>query len=209
MAFGLLIGLSATIKPQAILFLLVAPAIYLISSESRTTTLKKPYDSIRAFFSAAFGASIPVLGMVLWLISKGSLAAFWMTLTTVIPLHARLGKHSFLYLISRCLTASHATILILAVGLASIASRDPHTSFERIRLRFLLVCGMAYGFISYMGQVKAYPYHRSFCGVPLFVRCARIYICSQRGRNKANSRRWRHNFWTDSLDSLHASFSAR
>src|SRR5580698_703386 len=158
--FGLFVGLSATIKPQAILFLLVASVPYLSSIESRTANLINIKGIVRAILVSALTASIPIIGVVIWLSSRGAIPAFWTMITSLIPLHARLGAHSFFYLLSRCLTASHATILVLAVSLGLTAEREQKPSVARNRVRLLLICGMMFGFLSYMMQVKSYPYHR-------------------------------------------------
>ncbi|MEO6923841.1 MAG: glycosyltransferase family 39 protein, partial [Bryocella sp.] len=144
--FGLLIGVAATIKPTAVVALPMA--LLLPHSDLR--------PKWRLKISAVLGGlMIAPLAALAWLYRMHSLAAFWTTLTEYIPMHAHLGNLGFWPLLTRCITASHGTILALAVLLAF---SDPQRELRRIRI--FLSAGMAFGLISYLVQAKGYPDHR-------------------------------------------------
>jgi hypothetical protein len=159
-SFGLLIGLSATIKPQAIFFLPVASLPYLASVSARPVRTRRREEVIRHLCVSALSALLPIAGILFWLVGKHSLSSFWRVITCFIPLHAQLGNHSSFYLLGRCLTASHATILVLATILALTAKREQPLSLNQLQIRILAIYGMGFGLLSYMMQMKAYPYHR-------------------------------------------------
>lgn len=160
--FGLSIGIAATIKPTAI----VALPLLLF------TPREKQKPSIAAALAGFLAAPIAA---VLWLWHMYALAAFWRTLTQMIPLHARLGNLGLWPLLTRCLTASHLTLLALALLLA-FTRREPALR----RLRLLLGAGMAYGLISYFVQAKGYPDHRYPFAAFLFLFAAVEFTCALR-----------------------------
>lgn len=158
--FGLLVGLAATIKPQAIIFLPAALIPYWSLPRPEPFTPAAFKEVIKVFCLSILSALLPIIGFALWLIREGSLSTFWIITTSLIPLHARIGRHSFLYLLGRCFTASHATLFILAVFLAVAGWQTYEVSLERRRTNILLIYGMGFGLASYMMQLKGYPYHR-------------------------------------------------
>lgn len=147
--FGLCIGVAATIKPTAVVAL---PIVLLLPCRESVAKQRRLWPGAGAvlggFFIAPFAALV-------WLWRMHAVAAFWMTLTEFIPMHARLGNLGFWPLLTRCITASHGTLLAIALVLA-FTSRRP----ELRRLRVLLGAGMVYGLISYFVQAKGYPDHR-------------------------------------------------
>jgi Dolichyl-phosphate-mannose-protein mannosyltransferase len=149
--FGLCVGAATTIKPTAALalpFLLLA--------------LRDPHQSYssksrrcRAIAIACLGFTIPPLAAILWLLQNHALAAFWFTVSELIPLHARLGYVSSRFLFTHLLTASHATIAAITLIL-TLSNPDPKLK----RLRLLLCSGILLGLISYFIQAKGFPSHR-------------------------------------------------
>jgi Glycosyltransferase family 87 len=143
--FGLCIGAATTIKPTAALalpFLLLAPEL---TNKSRW----------RAIATTCVGFLIPPFAALLWLVKNHALAAFWFTLTELIPLHARLGYVSFKFLFTHFFTASHTTIATITLILA-LSNPDPKLK----RLRLLLCSGILLGIVSYFIQAKGFPSHR-------------------------------------------------
>ena len=146
--FGFCIGMAATIKPTAIFVL----PMYLLPRSEATGNQRKTLPSASAVL---VGFILAPLAALLWLWRMHALAAFWTTLTRYIPMHAHLGHLGFWPLLTRCLTASHGTVLVLALLLAFTDKKR-----ELRRLRIFLGAGMAYGLISYFVQAKGYPDHR-------------------------------------------------
>ena len=147
--FGLCIGLAATVKPMAIVAL---PLLWLLPDVEILTAQKSSWRSRGAVLG---GLLIAPLAALLWLWRMYAVAAFWRTLTVYIPFHAHLGHLGFWPLLTHCITASHGTLLVLALLLAfTDADR------ELRRLRIFLGAGIAYGLISYFAQGKGYPDHR-------------------------------------------------
>jgi hypothetical protein len=147
--FGLCVGLAATVKPMAIVAL---PLLWLLPEEEVATAQRSSWRSIGAVLA---GVVIAPLAALVWLWRMHAVAAFWRTLTVYIPFHAHLGHLGFWPLLTRCITASHGTLLVLALLLAfTDAGR------ELRRLRIFVGAGMAYGLISYFAQGKGYPDHR-------------------------------------------------
>jgi hypothetical protein len=150
--FGLCIGVAATVKPVAVVAL---PLLWLVPDAA--PTMRRKSRSIGIVLGGFF---IAPLAALLWLWRMHCVAAFWRTLTVYIPFHAHMGHLSFWPLLTHCITASHGTLLVLALVLAfgDPAFRD--TGRELRRLRTLLGAGMGYGLISYFVQAKGYPDHR-------------------------------------------------
>jgi hypothetical protein len=147
--FGFCIGVAATIKPTAILLL---PMVLLLPRADLPSTARRQWLYASALFA---GALLAPFAALVWLYRMHSLWAFWRTLTDYIPMHASLGNLGFWPLFTRCFTASHATLLVLALFLAI---KDPKRELRRLHV--FLGAGMAFGLISYFVQAKGYPDHR-------------------------------------------------
>ncbi|HUZ96056.1 MAG TPA: hypothetical protein VMU57_14210 [Edaphobacter sp.] len=106
------------------------------------------------------GLLIAPLAALVWLWRMHAVAAFWRTLTVYLPFHAHLGHLAFWPLLTRCITASHGTLLVLALLLAFTDPAFRKAGRELRRLRIFLGAGMVYGLISYFVQAKGYPDHR-------------------------------------------------
>jgi hypothetical protein len=147
--FGFCIGLAVTVKPMAIVAL---PLLWLLPEAEISTARQNLWRSMSVVLG---GLLIAPLVALVWLWRMRAVAAFWRTLTVYLPFHAHLGHLAFWPLLTRCITASHGTLLILALVLAfTDAGR------ELRRLRIFLGAGMVYGLISYFAQGKGYPDHR-------------------------------------------------
>ncbi|GGG67544.1 ArnT family glycosyltransferase [Edaphobacter dinghuensis] len=147
--FGLCIGLAAAVKPTAVVAL---PLLWLAPDAETPISLRRPWRSIGVVLS---GFLIAPLAALLWLWRMHAVAAFWRTLTVYVPFHAHMGHLGFWPLATHCITASHGTLLLLALVLAF---NDPERELRRLRI--LLGAGMVYGLISYFVQAKGYPDHR-------------------------------------------------
>lgn len=147
--FGLCIGVAATVKPTAIVALSL---LWLLPEDDGPAMRRRSWDGAGIVLSGLF---IAPLAALLWLWRMHVVSAFWRTLTVYIPFHAHMGHLGFWPLVTHCITASHGTLLLLALVLAFT---DPDR--ELGGLRVLLGGGMAYGLISYFVQAKGYPDHR-------------------------------------------------
>ena len=145
---GLCIGLAVTVKPTAAVAL---PLLWLLPDTAQTLR-RRSWSSLGIVFG---GLLIAPLAALLWLWRMHAVAAFRQTLTVYIPFHAHMGHLGLWPLLTHCITASHGTLLLLALVLA-FGDRGS----ELRGLRVLLGAGMIYGLISYFVQGKGYPDHR-------------------------------------------------
>lgn len=152
--FGLCVGLAATVKPMAIVAL---PLLWLLPDADAPTAQKNSWYSMGVVLS---GFLIAPLAALVWLWRMHAVAAFWRTLTVYLPFHAHLGHLGFWPLLTHCITASHGTLLVLALLLAFTDPALRDTGRELHRLRIFLGAGMVYGLVSYFVQAKGYPDHR-------------------------------------------------
>lgn len=166
--FGLCIGVAATIKPTAI----IALSIFLLPSSNNPSNPRQRWWRAAAVLAGFILAPATAL---LWLWRMHALTAFWTTLTQYIPMHAHLGNLGFWPLLTRCITASHGTVLILALILA-FTDKKP----ELRRLRIFLGTGMVFGLLSYFIQAKGYPDHRYPFAAFLFLFAALEFTYSLR-----------------------------
>ncbi len=167
--FGLCIGVATTIKPTAAIAL---PLVLLLPRAELPVSPRRRWLYAGALLG---GLLIAPLAALVWLSRMHSIRAFWMTLTEYIPMHAHLGNLGFWPLLTRCITASHGTILAIAVVLAFIdKERKLH------RLRMFLGGGMVFGLISYFAQAKGYPDHRYPFAAFLFLFAAVEFTCALR-----------------------------
>jgi hypothetical protein len=187
--FGLCVGLATMIKPTLAPFLLLA-----LSTPRNTQGMpveQQTMDRInhrnapplsRGMLAASTGWLLPVLLCLIWLQTKGSLSAFWQTLTILAPYHATLG-HPHIHPLLRdwfspILPIILAWLIVLAINHArSIASppsptaenHQPHSASlsttENQHERRTLLWAVLLGAFSYLAQFKGYPYHR----YPLFL----------------------------------------
>jgi hypothetical protein len=143
LVFGLCLGATLTIKPillPAVLCLFVSPP-----------DKKRPPAS--AFLLAIAGLSIPPALTILWLLHKGSLRAFIQILTTLIPLHAHLGRKPLLVLITHAISLI-APLLVIWLILYAIDRPRPDAT------RSILLIALAVSIFACLIQAKGYPYQR-------------------------------------------------
>ncbi len=143
---SLCIGLTLIIKPTFFILGLLLGCLAL----SRTA-LRQHLAVHAAIWSA--GLLIPSACSLLWLMSVGSLNSFWRIATTIIPLHAELGRRSLGFLLTH--STSPITPLVIAWLILQAYVRSPLT-IERLEL----YAGALLSFISYAEQGKGFPYQR-------------------------------------------------
>src|SRR5437762_14011518 len=93
------IGFTLTIKP---LFLPLAIALLAIAAVYRR---QNGLEAARFLCWSLVGLSAGPLLVFMYLWSMGSWGDFMRTLTTLIPLHAELGRRPFFYLVTHALSA--------------------------------------------------------------------------------------------------------
>ena len=144
--FGICLGAAITIKPTAILFL---ACFYFLPDYATCIRVQR----WRQTLEITLGLLVAPLIAVLWLLRNHALRAFWITVSTLVPLHARLGHASASYLLTWALVRS-----LLVLSCLAIASRW----FGKTQLpeRHLLLAGVLCGAASYFLQGKGFPYHR-------------------------------------------------
>ncbi|HWZ52600.1 MAG TPA: hypothetical protein VNW54_14160 [Granulicella sp.] len=144
---ALLIGVALTIKP---IFLPLGVFLLLISApQMRRSGLRLSLH----FACGLAGLLLPSIFVIIWLHTQGILAAFFNVASTLIPLHAELGRRSFSYLLAHA-TSPIAPLCVL--WLVLLFFLRPKLDLERLEL--LAGCGFA--FLAYVAQGKGYPYHR-------------------------------------------------
>ena len=152
--FGICVGAAAMVKPPFALFLLLAFVAHFSRSKSDHQAAK------RLLFGVA-GWLAPVLGCVGWLKAKGSLKAFWCTLTVVGPYHARIGHAPIKFLLSN--SVSPITWLLAAWAIVRLSAwaraRDRRPYADSVEQNLLLLAA-GLGYLSYLVQQRGYPYHR-------------------------------------------------
>jgi len=148
LAFGLCAGMAATIKPTALPFgflLLVLAAI-------RLKRVGEPV--LRPSLYALVGLLAPFAIVGAFLISKHSLSSFWYLLHVGMPFYQSLGRIPFRTLTARIASPSIETLALIALTI-SVMKRDWWNWEGK-----LLVAGILFGIVSYLGQGKGFPYHR-------------------------------------------------
>jgi hypothetical protein len=145
---GLAAGAAATIKPQAILFVLLAAAPIRGSARG---------GAGRDLALLAAGAALPPLAVTAWLASTGGLPAFVETVREyLVALHPQREFRSPARLAVEWL-ANPFVLTLVVLGLVSIA-RAARSGLATAR-RTLLLAGCAYGFVNLFVQTKGWSYH--------------------------------------------------
>ncbi len=145
--FGLLVGVTVTIKP---LFLPLALVLLAVSAWSLRGSR---FVAARHIACGVLGISVPGGASIIWLRSHGVIAPFFSTLTALIPFHASLGHKTLLYLLVHC---ASPVVPFFAIGLAVALCRRKRPTLDQVEL----MIGAAMALISYLMQGKGYPYQR-------------------------------------------------
>jgi hypothetical protein len=157
LGFGICAAAAATIKPQALLF-----AIFLLAAAClRLRKAGRPV--LTPVLWSIAGMVVPLGAVLAFLISHGSLSAFFTVVQEVLPFYAPIGRRSIGYLFETVISPELWAFLLLGFtaarsirqpGLASEAGT--HRAWEMV----LLLCGIGFGVFSYLTQAKGFPYHR-------------------------------------------------
>ena len=169
--FGIVTGSAMTIKPYALLFvLLLIPLMRSVPVAQRG----------RVWISALSGVTVPLLALGIYLLRIGVLRDFLFVLFTLDPLHQRLGYVGAWHLVRAFLPPS--LLLLAALGLLALRTDCDPAPIERD----LLLTGMALGAVAYFIQLKGFPYHR----YP-FVACLLLFVAFEMDRTLRNAGRSR------------------
>lgn len=154
--FGVCAGAATAIKPTFAAFMLLAFAAYFAERNHASKA------GIRLRY-AVLGWSIPVAGCAAWLAAKGSLSAFGYALLVVGPYHAKVGHAPREFLLGNSVSP---IVWLLAAWLPvrwamwrRARTHDTGAAREPLERRLLLLAA-AFGYLSYLVQQRAYPYHR-------------------------------------------------
>ncbi len=157
---GLALGAGVTIKPHAIVLLVILTVVVAIAASRRGMS---PVPAVGALVGAGL---VPPLAVVAWLASVGALGA-WISIVVdyLLPLYSRLGRpaqwgfHRWTVWIP--IAGAVALSLVSAPRRGHFGSRHLVASL-----------GVAYGLAHYVGQGKGWEYHvyplAAFTGVLLF-----------------------------------------
>ena len=147
-AFGLCAGMSATIKPTPlpfVLFILVLTAI-------RLRRAGEPI--LRPALYALLGLLVPFAIVGAFLVSKHSVGSFWYLLSVDLPFYKSLGRISFTKLMAMAASPSVDALALIALAIALLKWRGWNWESN------LLVAGIIFGIASFLVQGKGFPYHR-------------------------------------------------
>jgi hypothetical protein len=146
LGFGLLAGLALTIKPTALPLSAAqfAVAIY---------ALRHTGARGRAIGPALAGMLVAPAIALAFLLREGAVAAFWAGLHGMVPYYASLGHRPLGFLLVHCISP---LMPLVAMWFAVLALARPRMNLER----GLLLCGVAFGLVSYLVQARGFPYYR-------------------------------------------------
>ena len=159
---GAAMGAAVTVKPHAGV-LAAALGVVVVVAAARVGGVSTAAPATLAYAAAAMAAP---LAMLVWLALAGGLAAWRQTVFEyLVPLYSRLGRDTA--------WAIHRAEVWLALGLGVAASLARVVWGGRFTARHALVLGgVAYGIVHYVGQGKFWEYHlhplAAFLAVLLF-----------------------------------------
>jgi hypothetical protein len=94
----------------------------------------------------------PVVALA-FLLREDAVAAFWAGLHGMVPYYASLGHRPLGFLLVHCISP---LMPLVAMWLVVLALARPRMNLER----GLLLCGVAFGLVSYLVQARGFPYYR-------------------------------------------------
>jgi hypothetical protein len=147
-AFGLCAGVASTIKPMPLPFALLLLALAALRWKQEGESVRRP------LLYALLGLVAPLAVVGGFLISKHALSPFWYLLRVELPFYGTLGRVSAWTLLKLMVTTSVGTVALITLAIA-VMKRDWWNWEGK-----LLVLGILFGIASYVGQGKAFPYHR-------------------------------------------------
>ena len=148
LAFGMIAGAATLIKPNALPWavgVLVLAAVALHRRRQRIA----PH-----IMAACLGFLAPVAADFLWLWREHAVRAWWLIMTRLIPYHAAIDRHPLGYLLRQLVPSALFTVILLWLPLAVVSRRC--CTWEGAALYY----SVAIGIVSFLGQGKAFPYHR-------------------------------------------------
>ncbi len=145
-AAGFCIGCAATVKPLAILLL---PAWLLCFATRRATRLTRT-----ATAAGCMAACLPLAAVGLWLLQEHALTAFFDTMQHLVPLHSSLFRLRPAKLLGGTVSSVLLPLFLLALP-PLFAAKPWRTAAGRV-----VLCGFAFGALSFWLQGRGYPYHR-------------------------------------------------
>lgn len=146
-AFGLLAGITLTIKPTAIPLSVAQGVIALYTLRKRGVPLARP------IIAAKLAALIfPAIALA-FLIRQDAVAAFWTNLHGLVLYYASLGHKPLSFLLLHSISPLLPLVLL---WLAVLALLRPRLDWERS----LLLSGVLFGLLSYVIQARGFPYYR-------------------------------------------------
>jgi hypothetical protein len=158
-AFGLIAGVAFTIKPTALPLSLSQLAIAMwVMRRPRPMSQKRDMGHpvlhpVWTLFWAAVGMVAGPLLALAFLIQQGSLRAFWIGLHTIVPFYESLGHRPLGYLLQHSVSPLMALVIL---WFAVLALARPQLDWRR----GMLLCGVAFGLVSYLVQARGWPYYR-------------------------------------------------
>ncbi len=151
LGFGLLAGLALTIKPTALPLSAaqLAVAVYVL----RRNPVSQNREMGHPILSALCGVCVAPVVALAFLLREDAVAAFWAGLHGMVPYYASLGHRPLGFLLVHCISP---LMPLVAMWLVVLALARPRMNLER----GLLLCGVAFGLVSYLVQARGFPYYR-------------------------------------------------
>jgi hypothetical protein len=147
-AFGLCGGMAATIKPTPLPFVLLLLLLAALRWKREGDPILKPS------LYALLGLLAPFAVVGAFLVSKHALGSFCYVLLVELPFYQTLGRLPFGKLLWLVASDSLKTLTLITLAVA-VMKRDWWNWEGK-----LLVAGILFGIASYVGQGKAFVYHR-------------------------------------------------
>ncbi len=145
--FSFFAGVAASIKPTAF------PLVLLLLVVFTVIAARHAREAILRIFSVAFfGLCLSQAGTVLLLWSQGATHSFLHGLRTVVPYYASLDHKPLHYLVSHSVSPLMPAVLCWMVCAAFTGKFSKE--------RCLLLAGVGFGLLSYLAQLKGFPYYR-------------------------------------------------
>jgi hypothetical protein len=142
--FGVCCGAAASIKPPALVFVLL---LFALDRGSET-------DRRASIAAGMLGALLPLAAACGWLLHLRSLGAFITLTRGLVVYHAGMARHSTGFLLAHAIPSQLLPVAALGAALL-IGSRGWRDRDQRLAL-----LAMACGLFCFWVQGKAYPYHR-------------------------------------------------
>ena len=154
--FGLLSGIAVTIKPTTPLLTIaqLALALYVIRAPSEHEPRQ---NGCAILLPAALAYLVAPAVVLVFLLREHALAAFLVTLHTLVPYYAGLGRRPLGFILLHSISTLLPLIIVWIAVLALLTrQRDAPRSF----CRGALLLGVIFGLVNCIVQGRALPYYR-------------------------------------------------